>query len=270
MSGFLGMNEKLKNSAIWLANSVYNWTAKEAPQRCQLSQTPFHAMNEYFDAVLVLTIPRNSRRREHIESQFEGLKFEYFQGIDGQTMTEEDPRIDFYQASIVNGRKFLVNEAACALSHFALLKSVVDRQLKRALIFEDDAVLICKNACWIPYCLEHLPADWELLYFGYKDGELRGYLREIQEHFGKKRRSEEIVSRTVGRGLRTAGGHELIHAYAVSNEGAQKILQGAYPVRDVADGWIERKVLMQQLRAYISVPKIFVQRSVLTSSIHVS
>ena len=264
------MNEKLKNCAIWMANTVYNWTAKEGPRSCHLSKEPFGAINEYFDAVFVLTIPRNLQRREHIESQFEGLKFEYFEGIDGQTITEEDTRIDFYQASIVNGRKFLLNEAACALSHFALLKLVVDRRVKRALIFEDDAVLIRKNACWIPYCLEHLPPDWEFLYLGYKDGELRGYLREIEEHFGKKRRSEEVVSRTVGRGLRTAGGHELIHAYAVSIEGASKILRGAYPVRDVADGWIERKVLMQQLRAYISIPKIFVQQSVLPSSIHLN
>ncbi|MGA2642465.1 MAG: glycosyltransferase family 25 protein [Spirochaetia bacterium] len=262
------MNKNLKNSAIWLANTFYNRTAKETPRLCQLSPDPFRAMNEYFDVVWVLTIARNGHRRANIERQFPGLRFEYYEGTDGKTITDSDPRVDFARASETNGRPFKLNEAACALSHFGMLQEVVDRGLKKALIFEDDAALIAREARWIPYCLERLPEDWELFYLGYRDGELRGYLRELQEQLGRQKNPEEVVSRTVGRGLRTAAGHELIHAYAVTLQGARKLLDGVYPIRDVADGWIERKVLARQISAYISIPKIFVQQSDLGSSIH--
>jgi len=262
------MNKKLKNGAIWLANTLYNRTARQLSPRCRLSRDPLRAMNEYFDAVWVLTISRNAQRRTHIDRQFQGLRFEYFEGVDGGTITESDPRVDFRRASEKNGRPFKLNEAACALSHVSMLQAIVDQGLKRALIFEDDAALVAKASPWIPYCLERLPDDWELFYLGYRDGELRGYLREFQERFGRPRNAEEVVSRTVGRGLRTAAGHELIHAYAVTRPGALKLLQGVYPIRDVADGWIEEKVLTRKINAYISIPKIFVQQSDLGSSIH--
>jgi glycosyl transferase, family 25 len=262
------MNKRVKDSAIWLANTLYNRTARQSAARCRLPIDPFRAMNEYFDAVWVLTIARNANRRAYIDRQFQGLKFEYFEGVDGKNITESDPRVDFRQASETNGRAFKLNEAACALSHVSMLRAVVDRGLKNALIFEDDTALVARQAPWIPYCLERLPGDWELFYLGYRDGELRGYLREFQERFGRPRNAQEVVSRTVGRGLRTAAGHELIHAYAVTRQGALKLLEGVYPIRDVADGWIERKVLARQISAYISIPKIFVQQSDLGSSIH--
>jgi len=261
------MNTTLKNSAIWLANTFYNGTVKEAPRRCELSQDPFHAMNEYFDAVWVLTIARNAHRRAHMERQLPGLKFEYFEGVDGRTITESDPRVDFERGSARNGRPFKLNEAAAAFSHYCMLNSMVERGLRRALLFEDDAALVAKAAHWIPYCLEHLPDDWELFYLGYRDGELRGYLRELQERLGRPRDPGEVVSRTVGRGLRTAAGHELIHAYAVTLQGARKLLEGMYPICDNADAWYEEKVLKRQITSYISIPKIFVQQSDLGSSI---
>lgn len=261
------MNKRLKNSVIWLANGIYNKTAKESPRHCQLPENPFEAINEYFDVVWVLTIPRNADRRAHMKRQLPGVKFEFFEGVDGKTITKTDPRVDMKRGSERNRRPFKINEAAAAYSHYCMLKAVVDRGLRRALLFEDDAALVTKESRWIPYCLERLPDDWDLFYLGYQDGELRGYLRELQERFGRPRNPSEVVSRTVGRGLRTAGGHELIHAYAVTFQGARKLLEGMYPICDNADAWYEEKVLKRQIASYISIPKIFVQQADLGSSI---
>jgi GR25 family glycosyltransferase involved in LPS biosynthesis len=261
------VNKRLKNSLIIVANTLYNSTATEVPRRCELPTDPFLAMNEYFDAIWVLTISRNASRRAHMQRQLPGVKFEFFEGVDGKTITETDPRFDFERGSARNGRPFKLNEAAAAFSHYCMLKAVVDRGVRRALLFEDDAALVPAARRWIPYCLERLPDDWELFYLGYQDGELRGYLREVQERFGRPRNHEEIVSRTVGRGLRTAAGHELIHAYAVTHQGARRLLEGMYPICDNADNWYEEKVLTRQVISYISIPKIFVQQSDLGSSI---
>ena len=242
-------------------------TAREAPRRCRLSENPFEAINQYFDVIWVLTIPRNAHRRVHMEKQLPGVKFEFFEGVDGKTITETDPRVDMKRGSVRNGRPFKINEAAAAYSHYCMLKAVMDGGFRRALLFEDDAALVPKASLWIPYCLERLPDDWELFYLGYQDGELRGYLREVQERLGRRRNPEEVVSRTVGRGIRTAAGHELIHAYAVTLQGAKKLLEGMYPICDNADAWYEEKVLKRLIISYISIPKIFVQQADLGSSI---
>ena len=149
-----------------------------------------------------------------------------------------------------------------------MFQAIVDRGLERVFILEDDAVLLEGRKKWIPYCLARLPPDWELFYLGYRDGELRGFAREIQEFFGRRSDPAEVVCRSVGRGIRTAAGHDYTHAYAVTNAGARKLLEGAYPVSRTADGWLESKVLQRSLMAYTSVPKIFLQQEDLGSSIH--
>jgi glycosyl transferase, family 25 len=258
----------LKNGAIRLAQSLYNAAARKLPPLRGLSQEPFEALNEYFEAIWVLTIRRNVNRREHIKRHFTGMEYSFREGVDGNTLDQSDSRIDFARASKNNGRPFLMNEAACSLSHFALLQEIVSKRLKRVLIFEDDAVLVQRASKWIPYCLERVPEDWELLYLGYGDGELRGFLREFQELFGRRRDPSEVVSRSVGRGIRTAAGHDLIHAYAVTCQGAEKLLEDAHPIKHTADGWIEQKVLQRKVTGYITIPKLFVQQVDLGSSIH--
>jgi|GEM_PF-5312193 len=141
-------------------------------------------------------------------------------------------------------------------------------EIEELSVIEDDAVFLSRTSTWVSYTLERLPADWELLYLGYRDGELRGFVREFQELFGRRRNSADVVSRSVGRGLRTAGGHDYTHAYAVTNGGARKLLEGGYTVSHTADGWLEHKVLEQKVIAYITVPKIFAQQEEFGSSIH--
>ncbi len=201
--------------------------------------------------------------------QLEGLKFEFFTGVDGSNLGG-DTRADLPAAITRYGRLVRINELACTMSHLVMFQAMLDRGLKRVLIFEDDAVFIRPNASWVRYCLERLPENWELFYLGYRDGELRGFQREFQELLGRKRDPAEVVSRSVGRGIRTAAGHDYTHAYAVTSEGARKLLEGAYPVQYTADGWLEHKVIERKLTAYISVPKLFAQQESLGSSIHQS
>ncbi|MGO8693168.1 MAG: glycosyltransferase family 25 protein, partial [Rectinemataceae bacterium] len=230
---------------------------------------PFAALNAYFDAVWVLTIPRSAGRREFMSRQLEGLEFEFFTGVDGSILGS-DPRVDLPAALARYGRPVRINELACTLSHLVMFQSMLDSGLERLLVFEDDAVFLRRNAAWVSYCLERLPVDWELFYLGYRDGELRGFQREFQELLGRKRDPSEVVSRSVGRGIRTAAGHDYTHAYAVTSEGARKLLEGAYPVQYTADGWLEHKVIERKITAYISVPKLFAQQESLGSSIHQS
>jgi len=257
-----------KDILIDIAYGLYNLTARPLEPSVVLPSDPMGALNAYFDQVWVLTIPRNTKRQEYIRRELSGLRFDFFTGVDGAGIADDDPRILPSEAEARYGRPLKKNEFACTLSHLEMFKAMVERGVRRALIFEDDAAFLKSRGKWIPYCLSRLPADWELFYLGYRDGELRGFLRGWQERLGRPRDEAEVVSRPVGRGIRTAAGHDFTHAYAITLEGARKILDGVYPTPFTADGLLEEKVLSRKIRAYISVPKIFVQLEELGSSIH--
>jgi len=260
--------ERLKNVAIRLASSAYNALAPRLPSSRNLPEEPFAALNEFFDARLVLSIQRNQDRHASIREQLQGLDFEFFWGVDGRSLDKDDPRYDLARAIQMNARDVHVNELACTMSHLTIFRWVVEKGLRNVLVLEDDATPIRKHSSWVSRCLASLPPDWELFYLGYRDGELKGFAREAQEFFGKRRDNSEVVSRSVGKGIRTAALHDFTHAYAVTQAGARTLLEDAYPVYHTADGWLEENVRARKLKAYISVPKLFAQRANLTSSLH--
>jgi glycosyl transferase family 25 len=259
---------KGKKIAIAGAYALYNLTSRRLPRLRMLPSDAFGALKAFFDCVWVLTIPRNEDRQKAFQKEFTGLHYSFFPGVDGKTIVENDLRIDLQQAAKNNGRLVRINELACTWSHVRMYEKMVREKLERVMIFEDDAMMSRRNSKWISYCLERLPTEWDIFYLGYRDGELRGLLMELRESLGLRSDSDRVFSRTVGRGLRTAAGHDFTHAYAVSLSGAKKLLSDAYPIRYTADGWLEHKVLSRDLTALISVPKIFYQRVSLGSSIH--
>jgi len=258
----------MKSFLIGFYCSLYNVFAKRVPATRTMPSDPMAAFAASFDAIWILTIPRNLQRQEFIRRELKGLPFEFFTGIDGQSLTRDDPRLDLEECERRNRRTVKTNEIACTLSHLVMYQRILDEGLQKVLIFEDDAVFDTRKARWVSHILERLPEDWELVYWGYRDGELRGPWFELLEFFGKKRKPFPVVSRAVHQGLRTAAGHDFTHAYAITNEGARKLLEDAYPVKQTADGHLEEYVLAGKLRAYAAVPKIFLQQEDLGSSIH--
>ena len=118
----------LKELAIETAFQGYNLTARRLPKWTSLPSRPFAALNAYFDAVWVLTIPRSAGRREFMSRQLEGLEFEFFTGVDGSILGS-DPRVDLPAALARYGRPVRINELACTLSHLVMFQSMLDSGL---------------------------------------------------------------------------------------------------------------------------------------------
>jgi len=259
---------KLKEIAASGAFAVYNLAARRLPVQVSLPDSPFEAMKEFFDAIWVLTIPRNTQRQEAIRRSLRGLDFQFVNGVDGRSFEEGDARIDLRAAEALYHRPVRVNELACTMSHLVMYQRIRELHLGRVLIFEDDAVPLPAARSWTSYCLQRLPLDWEIFYMGFRHGELRGFQRGFQRKLGLGKADTGLYSRAVGRGIRTAAQHDFTHAYGVTYEGAGKLLEGAYPVFHTADGWLGHRIASGQIRAYLSVPKLFGQSSSGGSSIH--
>ncbi|HMW03240.1 MAG TPA: glycosyltransferase family 25 protein [Acidobacteriota bacterium] len=179
--------------------------------------------NSDLPPIWVISLRRSTERRAHITQHLKehNLPFEFFDAIDGQTLTPDQLACyDAQQACQCMGRELVPSEIAIALSHLTLYQRMVDQNLDEVLILEDDVVLK-------PEFLEILsrkssfPKGWELVLLCHTWGILSAWYR--QPIF----RTTEVV-----RFSRSAVSSA---AYLLRQSGARKLLVAGYPIRVPSD-----------------------------------
>ncbi|KAI6244066.1 Glycosyltransferase 25 family member [Aphelenchoides fujianensis] len=169
-----------------------------------------------FDRVLVVNLERRPERMQRMERVMRtlGIEFTRFDATDGRLLTERelapihelpgylDP---FHKRPLKRG------EIGCFLSHYRIWTEIVDEELDRALVFEDD-IRFTENATRILRGLiEDLTkerTDWDLIYLGRKKND-----PQAKEFFVPGHRYLSTVTYSYW----TLG-------YAISRQGAQKLL----------------------------------------------
>jgi len=232
--------------------------------------------HQYFDKVLVLTVPRFKERQEKVMQRLDGISFDFFYGVDKNDLTEEYVRNNYhydkknslavrqYYPPLNNG------EIACALSHRNIYQAMIDNNWKHVLIFEDDVVPDDKNISLLPATLKELPADWELFYLGYLKNENLSFGRRLKQLWYKTmaifsfsnmpiRMLKNRLPRHFSPYLFKAGFHDCTHAYAISLSAAKKLVKEQTPVIQRADNLLSALVLKEELNAYASQSFLFNQ-----------
>lgn len=233
-------------------------------------------LQSYFDKVLVLTVPRFKERQEKVKQRLSGIRFEFFFGADKQELSEsfirEQYRFD-KKNTLAPGYYFKPmnsGEIACSLSHRMIYQAMIDQQWKRVLILEDDVVPDHQQLSLLGDCLNELPADWELFYLGYLKNQKisfgstlkQGWYR-IMAALGWSKIStamiKQLLPKSFSKHLWRAGFHDCTHAYALSLEGAKKLLAAQTPVIYRADNLLTALVLKKELKAFSSKHFLFNQ-----------
>src|SRR5205809_7953147 len=130
-------------------------------------------LQQHFDKVLVVTVPRFKERHEKVKQRLEGISFEFFYGADKNDLTEEFIHSNYHydKKNSLAIRQYYpplnTCEIACALSHRKLYETMITNNWQHVLIFEDDVVPDEKNISLLAETLNELPADWDLFYLGY-------------------------------------------------------------------------------------------------------
>ena len=115
---------------------------------------------------------RRPDRNKHMLNEFEKhnidmTKVSRFQGIDGLVYTfSDEERNMFKDANFLNTEpepKIMGNQ----LSHFNILKKMIDQNYQNIIIFQDDSVLINDFVKEINNVVENLPQDAEIVNFGF-------------------------------------------------------------------------------------------------------
>ncbi|WP_243337774.1 glycosyltransferase family 25 protein [Anaeromyxobacter soli] len=237
----------------------------------------YRALNDYFDRIFVLTLPRATDRHPAIERSLGGLRYELVYGQDKLELDLADLEArgvyDDRAARRAHryGRSITLGHIACVLSHARIWRRMLDEGHERVLVFEDDAEPIPEAIGLAPAVLEQLPPTFELVYLGYKGREAVTARRRLDQAAyvalgalglirWSAREAMNLLPRPYSDNLRRAGRHDHTHAYALSRSAARKLLASQQPVVLNVDTGIGRLVLRGELEAYVSEPKLFRQR----------
>jgi glycosyl transferase, family 25 len=233
-------------------------------------------LEQYFDKILVVSVPRFTDRHKRVKQSLEGLPFDFFWGADKLELdydtaktngTYDEQRAKKLQRQ---GKALNLGEIACSLSHRNVYAAMIEKGWKKVLILEDDVVPIAENLAELPATLDELPADWELVYLGYLKHEqvttglrVKQFIYKIISALGLMAWSYKMVTNLLPKPfsahLKKAGFHDCTHAYAVTLEGAKILLATQTPVVYRADDLLSATIMKGELVAFVTEPKFFDQ-----------
>lgn len=232
--------------------------------------------HQYFDKVLVMTVPRFKERHEKVKDRLTGIDFEFFYGVDKNDLTEAfiDENYHYDKKNSLAVRQYYPplnkGEIACALSHRKIYQAMLENKWKHVLIFEDDVVPDEQNLHLLEQTLKELPSDWELFYLGYLKNETISRRKQLKRSWyqfmamlGLSNMPSTMLNNLLpvnySEHLFKAGFHDCTHAYAISLSGAEKLVKEQSPVIQRADNLLTALVLKSELKAFASKKFLFNQ-----------
>jgi len=233
-------------------------------------------LQQYFDKLLIVSIPRFTERHARVQNHLQGLPFDFFWGADKLQLDLDKAKQDgVYDEEITKqlqrqGKLLSPGELACSLSHRMVYEAMIKNNWDKVLILEDDVLPLYENLVLLPEVLNELPANWELVYFGYLKNEkvtvglkVKQALYKIQSLLGLMTWSYKMISNMLPKPysthLKKAGFHDCTHAYAITLSGAKKLLAAQTPVVYRADDLLSHIILKGELNAFVTEPKFFDQ-----------
>ncbi len=137
-------------------------------------------------------------------------------------------------------RNCMFGEIGCALSHRGVLEDIVDKKLPAAMILEDDIALDGVAGEWprrFRSAFRDLPTTWELWY--------------LYRCFDIEHRVERLSPRTVIPWTPQGGA-----AYAVTLEGARKLMSALSPTSSAVDRVYADLVKTRKIEAFAASPML--------------
>lgn len=177
--------------------------------------------------LFVINLERSPERRLFMSERLcrFGLKHEFISAVDGKSLTERD-MVPYNREKRwrMFGCDLTPNEIGCYLSHFRLYEKIVEENIDRAVILEDD-VDVAPDFPSVLRALSDAPDDWEFI-----------RLAGLRQRKGKTV-ADLIDGYRIVRLLNTGAGTQ---AYLVTRGGARKLLEYAREIFRQLDITIDR------------------------------
>lgn len=251
-----------------------------------------HPLNLFFDKIFVISIPRNKERLVSFLKNNPDIEVEIFNGIDGRELFPHISHvaqfpIDFFEDSNISYEWAKIRnkgQLGCALSHFLLRKQIFELKIKKTLIFEDDTISVLYKINYLENALRELPHDWELFYLGYTNMsrwvsnpitrgliKLKYNLKPVSVH-GKisGNPAKMFFPKSFSKHLDLAGMYTGTHAYALSLQGAEKIVNFNSPLQYGSDTGLMHACYHKIVNGFALKKQIFIPQPGVQSSLQES
>jgi len=170
-------------------------------------------INRVCDKVFVINLDKDHERLQKFDSYMKtnNIKYERFKGIQGSKILHSDKLSDYCNTFCPDGMK------GCALSHRSLWELMIENGYTNIMIFEDDAVIDTDFDRNFQDVWNHLPKDYDIVYFGClmgcsDDSMLNTMFKKISG----------IETEEINEYVQTSQGTAGTHGYMISLEGAKK------------------------------------------------
>lgn len=170
-------------------------------------------INRVCDKVFVINLEEQKERLETFDKcmRNQDIKYERFNAINGSKILNDDRLTNYCNTFCTNGMK------GCALSHRSIWEYMVENNLQNVFVFEDDAVINENFIRDFQHIWNHLPKDYDIVYFGCLFGCSDD---SITNSLFKK--VAGIDTEEINEFVQTSKGSVGTHAYMISLEGAKK------------------------------------------------
>ena len=248
-----------------------------------------HPLNLFFDKIFVISIDRNKERLDVFLKNNSELDVEVFKGIDGQLLFPDLEHVSYFPERFfkINDldkkscSRFNKGQLGCAMSNKLIHKLTVDNSYKQVLILEDDALLLPTYLTNFKMATKELPKNWELFYLGYnplsncsENSFLRILTRikyfikpVIIEGMSSGSTTQSFFSSSFSKNLNIPGLYTGTHAYALSYEGAIKLIQLDSPLRKGFDVLLMYANYYKLLKSYSLKKQLFIPNKNFESSL---
>lgn len=234
------------------------------------------ALRSYHDKVYVLTTPAAKERQRGVVEQLGEGNFEYVYGPDKNELSIEglarsgvyDPNtfVDLIWPDMTLGH------ICCAIGHRNVYERFLESDGERALIFEDDVVAYDIDEEEIAAAVRNIPANAEIVYWGWWLGKFRPWSRVAQQYIDEARASlgfyhltrVQVQNRWMRRHNRyfhTSAWNYLLHAYTITRSAAEVMIEMNTPIIMNSDHVPIKAIEQGRMRGYVAVTQLFWQRS---------
>lgn len=172
--------------------------------------------------IFIINLKQDSHKRKHMEKlcKQHNLNCQFIEAVYGKDLDEETLAKVYNKKESIDliGRELTKGELGCALSHISIYKHMVDKNIKQAVIFEDD-IQIEEDFSSIIQNINTLPDNWELILLGYFNGPVKK--EKLVKSYLRDRKKITDTHKLV-RLKQTASG---AHGYLINLKGARKLIE---------------------------------------------
>jgi len=185
--------------------------------------------------IFIISLSNSTDRQDFMKQQLENnnISYGFFNAVDGRKLSLEETEILYDIKKAKKYRELTPGEIGCSLSHKAIYKKIIDENIERAIILEDDIIIRPDFKTIVSY-FENLP--------------LKGYVIKLERAYGgnKNEDNKKITRFTIWHNININNDYYigqplsppyLTWGYYIDIIAAKSLYKSMPKVYHVADAW---------------------------------